>query len=370
MIIDNDSIIPKYYQIKEYLLKYFKEKDLKDNEKIPSENELINIFKVSRNTVRQALDMLEREGIVYKEQGKGTFFSKSRLKKNFIIGFISPASSKYIYIDIINGIEEYCHKNKYSIILSNSNANPEKEKEALDSMIEKGIDGLIIEPALSYNITKDSYIFKKLTDLEIPILVIDVLIQGLNLPTLTLDDIKCGYEATEYLLKKNHNKIGFIYKKEVVASEYRLKGYLDALHDYGIKINESYISGFYEQDEIKNNDIAGICTRKLLELDYPPTAIFYYNDESAIPGIKTIINCGLRIPDDISVLGFDDSEYAEFSNIPLTTFMHPKKNMGVQAAKMIIDEIQSPGTLKKQIYYIDTKIVERKSVKALVSAKD
>jgi GntR family transcriptional regulator of arabinose operon len=365
MIIDTNSFIPKYFQIKEYLLKYFKEKNIKDNEKIPSENELIGIFRVSRNTVRQALDILEREGIVYKEQGKGTFFSKKQLKRNFIIGVISVAASKYIYFDIINGIEEYCHENKYSIILSNSKANPEKEKQALDSMLEKGIDGLIIEPALSYNITKDSYIFKRLSNLEIPVLVIDVIIQGLNLPTLTLDDIKCGYEATEYLLQKNHKKIAFVYKKGFVASEYRLKGYLNALRDHDIKINETYIAGFYEKDEVENNEIAGICTRKLLELDHPPTAIFYYNDESAVPGIKAIINCGLRVPDDISVLGFDDSDYADFSNIQLTTFIHPKKNMGLQAAKMIIDEIESPGTLHKKIYYINTKIIERSSVKDL-----
>jgi GntR family transcriptional regulator of arabinose operon len=365
MIIDNDSFTPKYFQIKEYLLKYFKEKNVKENERIPSENELLDIFKVSRNTVRQALDILERDGVVYKEQGKGTFFSKNRPKKNFLIGVISLATTNYIYIDIINGIEEYCHENKYSIILSNSNSNPEKEKEALESMLEKGIDGLIIEPALSYNITKDSYIFKKLSNLEIPVLVIDVHIQGLNVPTLTLDDIKCGYDATEYLLKKNHKQIAFVYKKEVVASEYRLKGYLKALNEYGIKVNESYISGFYEQDERENNEIAGVCTKKLLELDNPPTAIFYYNDDSAIPGIKTINNCGLRVPDDISVLGFDDSNFADFSNVPLTTFIHPKRNMGLQAAKMLIDEIETPGTLRKDIYYIDTDIIERKSIKHL-----
>jgi DNA-binding LacI/PurR family transcriptional regulator len=100
----------------------------------------------------------------------------------------------------------------------------------------------------------------------------------------------------------------------------------------------------------------------LLELDNPPSAIFYYNDDSAIPGIKTINNSGLSVPEDISVLGFDDSEYAAFSNIPLTTFIHPKKNMGLRAAKMLIDEIESPGTLKNEIYYIDTNIIERKSV--------
>jgi GntR family transcriptional regulator of arabinose operon len=365
MVIDNNSIIPKYYQIKEYLLRYFKEKDIKDNDKIPSENKLIDIFKVSRNTVRQALDILEKEGIIYKIQGKGTFFHYVDKKRNYLLGVISPATSKYIYIDIVSGIEEYCHRKKYNIILSNSNANPEKEKEALESMLEKGIDGLIIEPALSYNITEASYIFKKLLKLEIPVLLIDDQIQNLNLPTLTLDDKKCGFIATEYLIKKNHKKIAMIYKKEIVASEYRLEGYLKALKDNGIKINESYVSGFYEKDEKNNNNISGVHTKKLIELDDPPTAIFYYNDESAIPGIKEISRYGLRIPDDISVIGLDDSDYADFSNIPLTTLMHPKKEMGSLAAKMLIEEIESKGSLKNKIYYLDTKIIERESVKLL-----
>ena len=232
-------------------------------------------------------------------------------------------------------------------------------------MLEKGIDGLIIEPALSYNITKNSYIYKKLSNLEIPVIVVNVIIEGLNLPTLSLDDIKCGYEATNYLMKKNHKKIGFVYKKEVIASEYRLQGYIKVLKDHGITINESYIAGFYENEEVENNEIAGVYTKKLLELDDPPTAIFYYNDECAIPGIKSILNSGLSVPDDISVLGFDDSEYAEFSSLPLTTFMHPKKDMGLMAAKMIINEIELPGSLQKKVYYIDTKIIERNSVKQL-----
>lgn len=365
MNIDNDSIMPKYYQIKEYLLKYFQEMNIKENEKIPSENVLLKKFKVSRNTVRQAIDVLEKKGLVYKIQGKGTFFKNNKTNRNYLIGVISPMTSKYIYLDIIKGIEEYSHEKKYNIILSNSNWDVEKERESLEIMLEKRIDGLIIEPTLSSFITKDSYIFKKLSSLKIPVLLIDCLIKNIKLPTLTLDDVDCGYMAAEALIKNNHKRIAYIYNNDTISGNLRLKGYLKAMKKHKLVIDNSLISGFSMKEQKEDKEyvyFSSTCTDKLLNLKNPPTAIFYFNDEGAFSGAQTIKKYGLRIPDDISVIGFDDSEYSRFSEVPLTTVAHPKKNMGIMAAKMIIEEIESPGKLKKDVYFIKTSIVERNSI--------
>lgn len=130
-------------------------------------------------------------------------------------------------------------------------------------------------------------------------------------------------------------------------------------------MRKEYVISYTENEVIGLRHPSSKYTLKLLHESIPPTAIFYFDDHDAVIGIKTIIGEGLSIPDDISVIGFDNSEDAKLSPIPLTTVAHPKEEMGIKATQLLIDEIENPGSLKNEACYLDMVIIERESVKTL-----
>ncbi len=163
MKIDPQSPLPKYHQLKEIIKESTKKGIIKPNERIQSESELMTIYKISRHTVRHAMGDLVNEGWLYREPGIGTFCADrlSRTSnKTFIIGVISVVVSNYIFPSIIHGIDNVIHPKGYSIVLGNANHNTEKEAAHLQDMINRNVDGLIIEP----------------TELPFPILILDIFI--------------------------------------------------------------------------------------------------------------------------------------------------------------------------------------------------
>ena len=365
MSIDEQSIIPKYYQLKELLIQHIRQNDLQPGSLLPSENELIGIYQVSRNTVRQAFSSLESDGLVYKIRGKGTFYkgetSAAEARSN-LIGVITPVTYESIYLDIINGIESHAHDRKFQIVLSNSMANPQKEREVLEAMLKTGIDGLIIEPALSGRIRPDSYIFRTLYTIPIPVVVIDCCIEDLRRPCLTLDDEEYGYRAARHLIDMGHRRIAYVYKNGVLAAELRGQGYERALAEANILKDENLVAGFEESEDRRGSKPSAKITARLMESEEPPTAIFYFNDEYAVDGIHALRDAGIDVPGDVSVIGVDDSYYATVAGMSLTTLAHPKKDMGTRAAELLIDEIENPGTSATGCTLIEPTLVVRDTV--------
>src|SRR5512136_809661 len=150
MRIEADKPTPKYLQLAEILKEHFKDLQYQPDQKIPTEDELIEQFQISRNTVRQALAELVSEGIIYKIQGSGSFFAgtaPAEPNRSYLIGVIVPRLSFYIYPQIIQGIDDVAHQKNYNIVLASSDVKPDKELVCLDQLLEKKIDGLLIEPS-------------------------------------------------------------------------------------------------------------------------------------------------------------------------------------------------------------------------------
>ncbi|MCG8571911.1 MAG: substrate-binding domain-containing protein [Spirochaetes bacterium] len=278
-----------------------------------------------------------------------------------MIGVVSPVTSKYIYTDIISGIEEYAHEHDFNILLSNSNGDYNKQRSAIELMLEKNIDGLIIEPVLSSTINEDSYIFQKLRNLTIPYVTMDCRIDGLSAPFITIDDYTAGYQATEFLIGEGHKKIGMIFKEDVLPGKMRQEGMVQALKDHRLAINPEYILGFPDKAEKAGQEPAYHLTRQLIDLSDPPTAIFYYNDETAFRGFKAIKQKKWTVPQDISILGFDDSEFADLFEVPLTTFKHPKKELGKKAMEILLDLINNSNLMKHNLLILP-ELIKRQSV--------
>lgn len=364
----NMNYLPKYLKLKENIKELITTGQIKPEEKLPTENDLCEEYNISRHTVRKALNILEQEGFVYKKQGIGTFCTKSIKQPTYNIGFISISLHDYIFSDILSGVDSILHENGYQIILGNSKDDQQREKEILNEFLKKEIDGLIIEPAKSAYNYSNIGLLERFVDNDIPVVVLDSNLENEKFNHVIVDDQKGAYLATEFFINKGHQQIAIIYKGLHMPSINRFQGYEEALKDnnipvYNDYIKKYYISEFEDQDKFKE-EIKEI-TIELMRLDNPPTAIFCFNDQVAILVKELLGDLNYRVPEDVSIIGFDDSSLVELKNISITSIAHPKMRSGQKAAKLILENINKRNNDLNENIIFNPRLIERSSVKDL-----
>lgn len=368
MRIDADKPIPKYLQLKEILKRHFKDEKYRADQKIPTENELIEQFQVSRNTVRQALAELANEEVIYKIQGSGSFFAGETaddLKHSYLLGVIVPRLSFYIYPQIIQGIDDIAHQKHYNIVLGSSDVSPEKELVCVKQLLKKNIDGLLIEPSGGFQHFEDSENFRVLKELTIPVVFMDCAIDDPEVSYVSPDDVEGGFRATSYLIEAGHRRVACVCPNDNIPGMKRYQGYRKALETYGI----GYDSRLDKSTPILKWNEPGhvaMLMRELIDLrNDRPTAVFFFNDDGALHGYTAIRDAGLKIPHDISILGFDDSELAARAEVPLTTMIHPKYQLGKWAADILFEHIDHQGQTPPRQMILNPTIAVRDSVKVI-----
>jgi GntR family transcriptional regulator of arabinose operon len=351
----------KYKQIMDFYKKYITENKLSDGELLPSESKVANKFDFSRDTVRRALDQLEKDDVVYRQRGRGTFYKDSKNKvKEKKIAVITTYLSNYIFPNIISGIEEVVSSKYYTMTLANTDNDPNKERKHLRKVIDNGVDGLIIEPTKSAIDTHNMDLYRELKEKNIPFVMLNAYYRELNPSYAIVNDYKGGYKATQYLLQLGHKNIAGIFKEDDLQGVFRLKGFKKALNDYGID-SESADVGTYITSQISSYPYHWM--DKMLSHQDQPTAVVCYNDEIAVDVVKAIIDKGLKVPEDISVVSFDDSILATATNVRLTSVRHPKEDLGRHAARLLFNMIEI-GVEKPRFLY-DPELVVRDSCKEL-----
>ena len=234
---------PKYLQLKEALIRYLNDEQYEAKQKLPTENELIDQFHVSRGTIRQALAELVNDGVLYKIQGSGTFFSgnlNADRKLSHLLGVITPLPSRYIYPQIIQGITDFAQQKGYHVVLGSSLTSPGDEQDFIEQMLSKGIDGLIFEPAPGFHYEPEATLFTFLKTLTVPVVFMGADLNDADLSYVSLNDIEGGFRATNYLIAAGHRRIACIYPTCILAGVHRCQGYRKALESADI----AYDPGF------------------------------------------------------------------------------------------------------------------------------
>jgi len=347
MIIRSDE--PKYEMVKQHVVNLLTQGVVGFGEKLPSEHSLMEQFNVSRNTIRQAFAELTSLGLIYKEQGRGTFSKyvpKNRNEKR-IVAVMTTYISDYIFPDIIFGIEEVLSAEGYSMLLSNTNNNKEKETQLLKNIISHDVCGLIIEPTRSALSNINQPLFDELREKGTKIVFINATYPDVPAASVLLDDERGGFIATEYLLQLGHKRIAGIFKKDAIQGIKRRDGFEAALRQYEAVADPTLVLEY----ETANQTLQPyLLAKSLLRQPNRPTAIFCYNDQIASMVITAARDCDLQVPRDLSVVGFDDSQKAIASEIKLTSVVHPKIEMGRRAAAFMIDMLDT-GSDQPQILY-------------------
>lgn len=353
----------KYLLIKEYIIELISSSECKYGEKIPSENELSKKFGVSRQTVRQAINELENENWLKSVHGSGTYVNKSidrKKKETKTIGAIITYPDDYIFPSIIKGMESTLSENGYHINLGFTYNKVEKEAQCLKSFMEKDIDGLIIESNKSALPNPNLDLFLKLNRKNIPFIFINGYYNELKASYVIMDDENNGFLATDYLLKKGHSKIGGIFKVDDIQGHLRYKGFVKALHHSDLEVPEENVLWFTTEDS--NTIFQKEYSARLLNRFKTCSAIVCYNDQIAVKLMENLKENGVCIPEDISIISFDNSSLAQFSNPQLTSISHLGSGLGEKAAAALIQMIK---TGKPHEDKIKSEIIERNSVKSL-----
>ncbi len=258
-----------------------------------------------------------------------------------LIGVIVPEITSYFFSSVISGIQDLLNPLGVNMIIGQSNESYEEEKSIVNTFASIRVDGFLISPSSE---TKNFDHLQMLTDNNIPLVIFDRDCEGIDVDKVFVDEYKGAFLAVEHLIKTGCRRIAHIAGSSTLStSRHRLEAYKDALKLHNIPVNDEYIvesEGFAPEHGIDP-------TKKLLTLPNPPDAIFTINDGVAIGAMYVIKNSGIVIPDQISVIGFDDDPHSSYFKPSLSTVWQPTYEMGMLSARILMKRVNSNNDLSK-----------------------
>lgn len=350
---------PLYEQLKDHLRAEITER-LNPGDRIPSEHELTEQFKVSRTTTRNALRDLCNEGIVSRIQGKGTFVAERKYwgngtaKDNAVrqVVFMVQAQMIYNEFQMIAGASQHLHDRGYDLTIKITNYERDAEREVLLGAMETGKAGVIAYP---YN--KNDDIVKRIVDARFPYVEVDSYTESVPTSRVITDNFKGAYSAVRHLAELGHRRIAFatspVHSMTPVFERFR--GYWQALFDNGIPADPALL--LEEQDPGNSADKFVQC---LLGMEERPTAIFCLHDIVALGVEREMIARGHSVPGDLAIVGYDDIPYAANSIVPLTSVAQDFVEMGRKAAELLLLQMEQ-GDYSVRNEILPSRLVVRES---------
>lgn len=365
----SDENLPLYKIIERQLKTKLLNQEIRPGERVGTEQELIEKYKVSRSTIRQALKELEKENLIYRKPGKGTYANEGiglNTKTNRQIAVVVPLLSQDFIANIITGIQEVADNAGYMVNLFITNNSIKREEEYLRKLNQK-FDGVIIHP------TNEKYYNEAVIELnkKLPLIMTGRYYRFIKCNYVVPDNYKGLYLATQHLINLGHKKIGVVSHQPLIQTsiEDRIRGYLDCLGDNNLPVNRDLMltnlkdpcnlySTNFSEDNLKQSIDA---ISDFLAKNKAMTAVAAIDDFLAREVIAAAKQINLRIPEDLSVTGFDNIGFSIMTDPPLTTIEWSQKNVGKVAALRLIEKIENFNHTKLITEVLPVTLVKRDS---------
>ena len=279
------------------------------------------------------------------------------VRKTKSIGLIITEIDNPFFTKVMKGVYDTCSEKGYSVLIGSSELSPDKEKEIIENFKSKRIDGFIISPLRGEGV--DYLYLSNLLKENMPFVMLrNVINYPINL--VDIDNYKAAHEAVSYLIRLGHSEIAYF--SGPVHSGHsieRFEGYKNALIENNIKIRDNLIieAGSYLADGYRTGK------QFISSVDNLPSAVFCYNDLVAIGLMNALDESDIKIPDDISVMGFDNIDFSEYIKHPLTTINMPAYEIGKTACEVLINLISVSNQSQANKIILETKLIERESCK-------
>ena len=371
--ISHESVIPLHGQLLNQLRQCILSHRWKAGERIPSETELQRHLKISRSTIRQALGNAEVEGLIHRVPGRGTFVAEIQTQLNTKppIAFVVFDFNRPMQRDMLSGAERAAREAGYRVVFCNSNSSAQQEIQIIQQLAADGVSGILLwasveddNPARLAQLSHTDFL---------PVTMMDRTFDNVNWDYVTSDNFGGGLSVANHLLELGHQSMAFLTSDVLnlypVSERYR--GYKTALYRANITPLEPWIIGEPNR-EIK----AGYALEAYMDDDNPivlqianylkenagkVSAIFALNDNIALLTLKATNIIGLKVPDDISIVGYDDIDIASYLPKPLTTVAQDAFAIGRQAAELLIERIEGWYDGKPRTVTIPTTLRARAS---------
>jgi DNA-binding LacI/PurR family transcriptional regulator len=257
------------------------------------------------------------------------------------IGVVVTSIADPFVGEVVGGVEEFAVARQYSVILATCHADPDRELRAVRSLQERRVDGILVAAS-----RVGALYLPVLQDLNTPLVLINNQYPGEFGYHVSIDNPSGARQITNHLIGLGHRRIAYIGDRFGLHSDTeRCDGYRESLNDSGVPYDEALV---VYGDGASDSGLHAM--RQLLSLASPPTAVFCYNDMQAFGALRAARECGLHVPRDVSIAGFDDLFFCSYTDPPLTTFRQPKQEMGCDAAEILLDLLAGgkPRSIVKQ----------------------
>lgn len=308
-----------------------------------------NAGTVKKETAEKVLEAIKK--LNYQPNMLARQLRRSETKTILVV---VPDITNTFFSAVLRGIESVAIENGYQVLLGDARNNVETETSYLTILGQKKADGLILLTART-----DQKILEELSQ-DYPVVLACEYYEGTVLPTVSIDNVSSARKATEYLISLKHNRIGHISGPlNVVVGRDRCKGFHQAMSKHGLSVDPSLV----QEGEFSFESGFNLMM-KFLSLEEPPTAIFAGNDEMAMGAVKAAKSKGFRVPEDLSVVGFDDIKFASIFEPALTTIAQPTFDMGRKAMHLLLRLINNE-ELEKDQFILPDNLIVRDSCKEL-----
>ena len=272
------------------------------------------------------------------------------------IGQIIPDTSNFFFSKLVHGVEVIANENHYGLLISCSGNDAQREMDAIESMLGKGVNGILITTSALTDASTYRSIF---SSANIPVILVDRTIPTLPFSSITFNHKKGGYLATKHLLDLGHRRIACLTggPETNPNAVQRIDGYRWAFTEFGERVSKDWL---FQGDYSDQSGYA--LADSIFEGGF--TAVFSCNDMMAYGLYKRAREMNVRIPEDLSVVGFDDIEFSYLIDPPLTTIRQSAFELGLEAANRIIAEMGDPSVSRQSIYF-EPSLVVRNSTRAL-----
>jgi LacI family transcriptional regulator len=276
-----------------------------------------------------------------------------RTKTTKLLGLVIPSTTNPVYARIVFAIEERAHELGYDLLICHTYNKPERENACLRRLLSRRVDGLFITPV--YRFEAEARIYQEIVARNIPTVLLGAPAPFCkNFPAIEIEELVASYNVTKHLLGLGHKKIAYLTGPPAAPwAHERFEGYRRALREAGIEADDKLV--FQSGSTIEDGTKAAL---QMLNENCHPTAIQAVSDLVAIGCAETLLQQGIKIPDDVSLAGFGNVLTAEYYRVPLTTVRQPKYRLGTAAMEAMIKLVHGE---KIQLKRLAAEIVERKS---------
>lgn len=334
--------------------------EMPNGEKLPSRTVLSKRLDSSRTTVDKAVRELEQEGILESRFGSGTYVARkledvASNRKNCCL--IVPSITEDLYIKLAASVKGVASERGANVILFDSEYSTEKQTEAIKRLIMAGVDGFIIVPVITKNVEENLSIYLSLRKSKIPFVFCNRDVERIYAPIVKSNDFYGGYIATLHLIDRGYRNIAFFARQRYRTSVERCQGYVSALQHRNIPVERKHILMADEGGSLEVERDLG----RLLDSNVEVDAVFCFNDLEAIEALRAIKARGLRVSNDIGIIGYDALDICGQQDPPLSSVAFKIEDVGRMAALVLSRQIDGRAPEGFAYYLMEPEVVARSS---------